>query len=241
LIVQAAIVPHAPLLTGPFGDGEPEAAARVRAAVRRLRIPDDAVVVVLSPHGRVAGLYARGAGSLRRFGHPGPELDVDVASEVARQIEERWGHGPLRDDLDHGIVVPLTLLHVDGVAVAAATLEEEGDVRTAIERGRSFARALVELESPVAFVASAHTGAALTPRAPLGLREEALEVDRRVLALLTDGTGDGDEVLNELARVGGSCGAGPLAAFAELFAGRTEVHAYECPFGVGYLVATATP
>ena len=54
------------------------------------------------------------------------------------------------------------------------------------------------------------------------------------------GTGDGDDVLRTLAEVGGSCGAGPLAAFAELFAGSAEIHAYEAPFGVGYLVATAT-
>lgn len=237
LIVQGAILPHAPLLaretTGPEADG----IARVKDAIRGLSFDVDALVV-LSPHGGFTGLYASGHASLRGFGLESPRFEVPIDTEVTDDLTRGWNAGARDDDLDHGVVVPLALTGSER-PVVAATISEDAGARAAIERGRSFADALASTAKRLALVASAHTGAALSPRAPLGLREEAHDVERRLVEHLTAGTGDGDAVLEDLARVGGSCGAGPLTAFAELCAGRTTVLAHEAPFGVGYLVATA--
>jgi hypothetical protein len=241
LLVRGAILPHAPLLIGPHRGNALRAATRTREAVAALRLTDGApCIAVLSSHGRVTSVYEAGHGSLRDFGIDSADLDVAVDRGLTEELASAW-HEPLDGSgLDHGIVVPLTLL--EGVrTVVAATVAEDLPVRTAIEQGRSFARALAACSAPIAFVASAHTGAALSPRAPLGLREQATDVEQRLLDHLSEGTGHGDSILEDLALVGGSCGAAPLAAFIELFAGRATVHSYGAPYGVGYLVATAEP
>ena len=238
MIVQGAILPHAPLLTRQVDGPEGHLAGRILEAIGRLRLPDVDALVVLSPHGRFTGLYSRGVASLRGFGERTPDFEVPISAGLTNDLITAWNSDARDDPLDHGVVVPLSLLHA-GLPVVAATLEEEGDVSGVIERGRSFAVALDESPAHVVFVASAHTGAALSERAPLGLREDALDVDRRLIDHLTDGTGDGDAILRDLVEIGGSCGAGPIAAFAELFAGKATMHAYEAPVGVGYLVSTA--
>jgi hypothetical protein len=213
----------------------------VLEAIRRMDVSDGAeAVVVCSSHGRFTGLYLDGVASLRGFGLSGPRFDVAIDAGLTGDLARSWNAGTRDDPLDHGIVVPLALVGARS-SVAAATIAEDTDVTEAIERGRSLGRALAALPQRVTFVASAHTGAALTTRAPLGLREGSLDVEGSLLAHLTGGEGDGDAILEDLGRIGGSCGAGPLAAFAELFAGKAVVLAHEAPFGVGYLVATAAP
>jgi AmmeMemoRadiSam system protein B len=240
LIVQGAIVPHAPLLTGLGDRREGHLAGRVVGAIRRLRFTEADVLAVLSPHGRFTGLYSSGVASLRGFGTRTPGFEVTIDAALTAGLAEAWPASVEEDALDHGVVVPLSLLHT-GLPVVAATLREDDDATAVIEYGRSFASCLSSSPARIAFVASANTSAALGERAPLGLREGAREVDERVIGHLTTGAGDGSALLQELAGLGGSCGAGPLAAFAEAFAGKAVVHAYEAPVGVGYLVATAGP
>ncbi|HEY7874512.1 MAG TPA: hypothetical protein VIG64_05245 [Actinomycetota bacterium] len=210
---------------------------RVTAAIRRLNVAAPALVI-LSPHGPHTGVYARGSASLRGFGLSEPRFNAPVNHVLAVELANAWGQRLLDDELDHGIVVPLTLTDARAMVVAA-TIAEDTDPSTAIEQGRAFARALGAIHAPVVFVASANTGAALSERAPLGHNAEAVDADRRLVEWLTTGEGDADSVLVDVAESGGSCGAGPLAAFGDLFPGRASVQAYESPFGVGYLVATA--
>jgi hypothetical protein len=240
LVVRGAIVPHAPLLTRPVTREGAAEIARVLDAVGEVRFDDVDVLCVLSSHGDATGVYARGHASLRGLGLEGPGFEIEMATAAAEQLGRAWGEPRLDSDPDHGVVVPLALTRAR-LPVAAAAIAEDADTRDAIGRGRAFARALSAAKGRVGFVASANTAAALTARAPLGLRAEAADVDRRLIAYLADGTGDGDSILHDLVRVGGSCGAGPLSAFAELFTGRAHVRAYEAPFGIGYLVATAEP
>jgi hypothetical protein len=237
LIVQGVILPHAPLLTRLAESPEWDGARTVAAAVQRMRFGAPALVV-LSPHGTSTGVYSRGVASLRGFGLDEPHFNAPVNHVLAVELATAWGERLLDEELDHGVVVPVALTDAR-VMVVAATLDEETDPATAIQKGRSFAHALKTIRAPVAFVASANTGAALTERAPLGLRDAAVEADRRLVEWLTTGEGDGDAILGQVAEAGGSCGVGPLAAYAELFPGRAHVHAYERPFGVGYMVAAS--
>ena len=239
MIVQGAILPHAPLLTRLAEAPEWDPAARIARAVRGVRFNAPALVV-LSSHGSATGVYARGIASLHGFGLDEPRFNAPVNHVLAVEVANAWGERLLDDELDHGVVVPLALVDARAMTVAA-TLAEDTDPASAIAKGRAFAAAVRAIRAPVAFVASANTGAALSARAPLGLRDDAVEADRRLLEWLRTGEDDGDEVLEAVAEAGGSCGVGPLAAFAALFPGKASVDAYESPFGVGYLVATARP
>ena len=144
-----------------------------------------------------------------------------------------------RYQLDHGVLVPLLLLG-GKLPVVAAGLDEELPAEAAIEKGRAFVEALADVDARIAFVASANTSAGLSARAPLGLVEGAEESERTLIEVLSTGTGDVDSALRDVAAVGSSCAAGPLAAFMTLWPRGAQVSSYERPFGVGYLVARSS-
>jgi aromatic ring-opening dioxygenase LigB subunit len=238
LIVAGAIVPHAPVLLDGVGGVNAELVAPIRDAIASVRFPDADVLVVLSPHGVATGVYSRAEGSLRGFGVPGQAFDAAVDRAVSDDLANAWGVGTLDDELDHGALVPLSILKC-GLPVVAATLDEKLPIEAAIEGGSAFAEALKDLDARVAFVASTNTSTGLTARAPLGLVEGAEDADRHLIELLSNGIGDVESVLRDVAAVGSSCGAGPLAAFTTLWPSDAQVLTYERPFGVGYLVAAA--
>lgn len=248
-VVAAAVVPHAPLLVpGVAGARDDDALARVRATAVEVFPRAADAVVVLSPHGRAAGVYRRVRGSLDGFGLAGCAVDVPTDDALARALAESWGRPLLDGPCDHGVVVPLALAR-PAIPVVAAALPEctgpgAGPVRDALDEGARVAAALraVTAEARVAFVASAHTAASLTPRAPLTERREGRKLDDVVIAALA---GDATRLgaLDERAwSDAGACGGGPLRAFASLASGmRAEVRAYDAPLGVGYVVAAALP
>lgn len=232
MALAGAIVPHAPLLTLASAD---EGVDRARAAVGALEL-GPGTVVVLSPHGSATGVYARAAGSLREFGIPGGDVKRGVDRGLARDLASSWGRPMLDDDVDHGIAVPLALL-ARTERVVAASLDEALSHQESIDGARSFAAALGGLGGVAAFVASAHTSSALSPRAPLGRSDVSAHAAEGFRRALEHGEGIEDAALL-LARAGASCGAAPLVAFAALFPTTAcEVVASEAPFGVGYVVA----
>jgi hypothetical protein len=245
--LSGAIVPHAPLLLIKVSPDGPPAVRTIRRAVGDLHLEQADVVVILSPHGPRAGVYERPAGSLHGFGVNGVELERDGDAPFAEELGRAWGHPKLLPPADHGVVVPLGLAALDGApVVAAAVVESTGPYgdrpQRAIDEAVSFAEALrrVGAGKRIAFVASANTGAGLSPRAPLSERAEALRVEDELLERAPRDAGELVDLALRLGRKGGSCGAAPLAAFGTIFAGSPlEVRAYERPYGVGHLVATA--
>ncbi len=244
-----AVVPHAPVLLPEIG-GRPGAEVRDRIlrACDKIDTSGADVLLVVSPHGRGAGVYVQGTGSEVSFGGPEARLDCPTDTGAAESLARAWKAPLLDDELDHGAVGCLHLLAVRRPCVVAALSETTGpgattDACAAIVEGRKLAGAVKRAfnGSSVLVVASAHTSAALTSRAPLTERPEGRALDERVLTSLAADVGAIDDISCDAWTAGGSCGAGPLAAFGRLLSGRSaEVLAYEHPFGVGYLVATVT-
>jgi hypothetical protein len=229
------VAPHAPLLlpevAGPANAARTEAVA---AAVASIDLADADVVVVVSPHGRTTGVYARALGDLGAFGPRGIDVSRATDAGFAAALAEAWRRPVLDEPADHGIVVPLRLLPAAAPVVAVAF--EEG-APAGLARDLASALETVAGDRTVAFVASANLSAGLRERAPVPSLDGAAAVDDRVLRALQLDPGALTEQGGELARAG-SCAAAPLAAFGTLFAGRTcEVLAYDHPFGVGYPVA----
>lgn len=202
------------------------------------------VVLVVSPHGRRAGVYRSTSGSLNGFGVQGVTLSARSRPEVAERIADRWGGELLDEPADHGVVVPALLARWEGPVVAVALPETTGPDRSALapvrDRALSLAGAIrtVAADWSAVVIASAHGAASLHPRAPLGERSEGAELERLLLNALGSDVGALTRIAPELWTEAGSCGAGPLTAFGELFAGGSaRVAAYEVPAGVSYLVA----
>ncbi|MDP9225654.1 MAG: hypothetical protein M3P18_17805 [Actinomycetota bacterium] len=244
--LSGAVVPHAPvLLPDVSGTGTAAETLELQEALRSLVFDAADVVVVLSPHGSDCGVYASVAGTLDDFGIPGIDLQRPTDRSAVAALAGYWGKPILGDPIDHGVLVPLMLLSTDTTPVLAASLPEiapeaVSDARETVESGISFARALVEFAGTraVTLLASAHTSSALTPRAPLTERAEAKPVEAGILSALGDDPSTLGSLVHDAWRLGGSCSPGSLAAYARAFGGRkSEVLAYESPFGVGYVVA----
>jgi hypothetical protein len=192
--------------------------------------------VLLSPHGRESGIYAANKGSLEPFGVPGFGLDEGAAPPSAARLAEIWGRPLLHEPLDHGAMVPLSLV-ARTPPVLVATIAEHLSPQERIDEGQRFSAALTRLaeHEDVFFLASLNTSAGLSARAPLTELPEGRRLDERIVSSLRSGDQPDDPAMWEK---GHSCGAGPFAAWLELF-GKGRVVSYEYPFGVGYLVAVA--
>jgi predicted ATPase len=109
----------------------------------------------------------------------------------------------------------------------AAGLALGGAVERLAEHGR------------VRLVASAHTSAALSPRAPLTERPEACATEEAVLEALGSDAGELVDLSRSLWADGGACGVAVLAMLGRVFPGRgADIVFYECPVGIGYVVAS---
>jgi hypothetical protein len=156
---------------------------------------------------------------------------------VTETLAEELGWALTDDELDHGAVVPFLLDWMPDVPVVVVGMGEDspGDELRSDARALALALPAVVAERSVLFVSSANTSAGLTPRAPLTEVPGAAEAERGLLEALDAGSRI-EEAAVALAKVGGSCGLGPLTAWAALFR-RAEILAHESPLGVGYLVA----
>jgi hypothetical protein len=246
---SGAVVPHAPVLLPEIGGRSgAESRDRILRACDKIDVSGADVLLVVSPHGRGAGVYAGGTGSEVSFGGPEARLDCPTDMDAAESLARAWKAPLLEDELDHGAIGCLHLLDVRRPSVVAGLPEATGpgaaaDACAAMVEGRKLAGAVKRAfsGSSVLVVASAHTSAALTPRAPLTERPEGRALDERLLISLATDVGALDDISCDAWSAGGSCGAGPFAAWGRLLPGRSaEVLAYEHPFGVGYLVATVT-
>ena len=212
-----------------------ERVAECAAAVSAISFPATAVILA-SPHGEGRGIYAGRHGDLDGFGRSGVRVETSPAGDLARELRLTWDAPSLGVPYDHGIVTPLALgLMPRTQLIAVATVDAED--------GRALARAVAKVAdhrpTKVAFVASAHLGAALTDRAPRLKSEAALALEDEVLTGIKEDARVLSDRAERLEMTAGSCSAATLAAFGTLFEGHAlELNAYSRAFGVGYLVAT---
>ncbi|MGI8521061.1 MAG: hypothetical protein ACR2MC_10770 [Actinomycetota bacterium] len=239
--MAAAIVPHAPLLVGGLHpEGFEEPCGSVVRAVRSLSWGEAEAVAVVSPHGAVPGVYARVEGSLRGFG-PAIDGGRPGGEGIAKELAAATGLPLLEGPCDHGVLVPALLGCAPGLELVGVSLGGGSGPEGTSEAGAValLAPALESFDGRVGFAASAHSGAALSASAPLTELEGAVEAEAAWVAALRSDVGSSEAETRRLARVAGSCGAGPLGVLAALGRGRAAAfHAYERPFGVGYVVAS---
>lgn len=210
--------------------------AAVADAVRAISF-DATTVVLATPHGPERGIYAGHRGDLDGFRPARVEVSSTPADDLAGELGRTWRAPSLGTHFDHGIVTPIALGLLRGARVVAVSVHQPKD---GVALANAIGSIAAKRRTKIAFVASAHTGAALTPRGPIVERREAVGLEDRVLAEAPGNARAFARRAAELRSVGGSCSAGTLTAFGALFAGQpVEIRAYDRSFGVGYLVATA--
>ncbi len=218
----------------------------LRTAIRNIAFDVDAVVL-LSPHGRLSGVYSSPEGSLDELGPRGISAKARAADDLAEELAAHWRRPLIEAPADFGVVVPLLLLDCAHVPVVAAALADttgpDGiSLSEALEDAAALASSLQALARTryVAFVSSAQTSAALSERAPLAYRGAAEQVEEAVLGAIEQDVRRLVDLAPELHEKGGACGAAALAALGGFLPPKTRLylHAYSRAFGVGYVVAT---
>lgn len=248
MTLRGAVVPHAPVLLPQLASPETEATSkRVQAACAELPWDGVDVVVIVSSHGSTSGVYAGARTSLDDLGVSDIEVSWTLDEDASAELARKWGRQRMNEAADHGIAVPVAAGCASGRPVVAAAIEDVvASGGSALERSlaaaASLADALVVLaeHQSVGVVASAHTSAALSPRAPLTERPEALATEERVLTGLRSDAGSLVDLARPLWVNGRACGVAVLSLFGRLFDGSpVELILYDCPVGIGYMVASA--
>lgn len=238
------MLPHAPLLLRAVS-GAPDPGFKSReAAVALLVERAETIFVVVSPHAAQTGVYATAQGNLSEFGLPHITASART-SDTAVALAEAWGRPLLDGPVDHGVLLPIALAP-EGSTFVCCAIAESATGAGAVGLGRELARSIHGLEwgRHVTFVASAHSAASLSQRAPLTERPEGADFDGELLRLLTSRPStlaEVDSIPDELWSRGGSCSRGSLTALGEMArlcdVTGFEVISYEWPVGVGMLVA----
>lgn len=225
--MRGALVPHAPLLL-PEVTSKADDLRDIWDGLSRVHIHEGGPVVVLTPHSSRTGVYATNEGSLSGFGLPG------LSGKWPRGLMDGLDLPVLDEPLDHGALVPLLSLGVTGEVVAVG-LSQGSDVTETMGQIKS-----VVAERDGFILASAHTSARLTERAPLPYTFDAVRLESRLITDIESDCGALRSAAESLEAVGSTCSRTTLEAFGTLFSGTEgNVLAYGFPFGVGYPVVTA--
>jgi len=258
------VLPHPPLAIPDVGRGQEKGIAGTMAAFDDVacQIAELApeVIVYVTPHSVLyadyfhisPGLSAKG--DFSRFGAPGvcveADYDSEFAAEVAR-IAAQWGipAGSLgeRDaGLDHGFTVPAWFINRRCGGYKALRISQSGLDHTEHYRlGQVISEAAERLDRRTVLVASADLSHKLAHDGPYGFSPEGPVFDGEIKKILDSGDFLSLLMISEALREGaGECGYNSLTIMAGCFDKRTvkaRLISYECPFGVGYAVASIEP
>ncbi len=271
-VVLGGLAPHPAILVPEVGRGEERKVEKTLRAMDRLasafleaRLD---TLLVITPHGPVfrdvvtVRDESEHYGDLSVFGSPSTYIrypdDPELASAIVREASEdpdtpvvlldegkrlRFG---ISEELDHGVVVPVSFLSRKGFAgrmvvvnIGFLSLLNLYKVGIAVER------ACRGLGRRVGVLCSGDLSHRLTLDAPAGYSPRGKVFDEELVGLLRDY--EPSRVLTlpgDLREDAGECGLGPIALMLGVLDRvdvKSEILSYEGPFGVGYSVALFTP
>lgn len=258
MIVGGVVVPTSLVLVPEVGRGRERAAVRTIGAYRRVgryvqqRSPET-LLLLLSSTGDSPELCAAADGGLLRDFAPfdSPELnrreraDADLRSALLRDAASGWGPIPLTATPDAALSPAYFLSPAASMRVEIARVPSLGaDALVAL--GHSIRTASEAAGRRVLVAACGELSSRLFPGAPGGFDPAAPAYDERLVRALQAQDVGGVQRLSAGER--GPVGESLWAQLTVLIAAMTtasgdpplmDVLAYEAPFGVGYLVATA--
>lgn len=267
MLVCAGLSPHAAIIIPEVGGNELQKVKNTVLGMRKwaafIAEQEPDVVVFITPHGVVTNrqlTYLRSpelCGDFSNFGAPEISFqaknDLDLVRQIAVTAEQedvdvfgvdldQW-YAYLPGSLDHGITVPLYYLKEAGVDAALAALGVcYLPLQKLYELGQAIGRVLEDSPERICLIASGDLSHRLIPGASAGYSPRGKEFDLLVKDALEKM--DADKLLNiadDLVDEAGECGLRPIIMLLGALKGYqvdSEIHSYEGPFGVGYLVAS---
>lgn len=270
--VLCGLAPHPAILIPEVGRGEERKAEKTLRAMDRLATAfleaGIDTLLVITPHGPVFrdAVTVRDEsehyGDLSEFGSPRTRIrypdDPELSSAIIREagsdpdtpvvlLDEakrlRYGIG---EELDHGVVVPVSFLSRKGFAGRMVVVNIGFlSLLNLYKVGIAVDRACRGLGRRVGVLCSGDLSHRLTPDAPAGYSPRGKVFDEELVGFLRDY--EPSRILTlpgDLIEDAGECGLRPIALMLGVFDRMdvtSEVLSYEGPFGVGYSVALFQP
>ncbi len=260
-IVFAAITPHPPILLPTIGKGAFQELAKTRKALETLEeelyTAKPNVILIISPH---TSLFAE---SFTLNAHPNFRSSFEQFGDVVTvknwtgtpEIAAKIGHAskehgiPLQlvseERLDHGASIPLLYLteHLPNVKVLPVGYSAMSP-KDHFEFGRFLKEQIMESGKRVAVIASGDMAHCLTKDAPHGLKPAGALFDKALQSAVKNH--DADALLGidpSLVSDAEECGYRSTLILMGILGDMNytyTTHAYEYPFGIGYLTAQCT-
>ena len=266
-LLSTYIFPHPPIIIPEIGRGEERKISSTidgcEQAAKDIKAKNPDTIILITPHGPsfkdavAISVEQHLDGSFVNFGRPDVHLEFEnnvqlvesilqksresgiLIAELGQELSGRFG---IRNELDHGAMVPLYFIAKElskfklvHVCMGFLSFEELFAFGTVI------AKAIEDSIENVVIVASGDLSHRLTVDAPGGYNKRGKEFDELLVSLL--GEGKFDEILKieeDLIECAGECGLRPfIIMFGALdnYVVKPQVDSYEGPFGVGYCVA----
>jgi len=245
-LVYIGFVPHPPIIIPEVGKGEEKNSQKTVESFQKIAAEivkmDVKTIVIVSPHAPLTekGLvYLEGnplRGSLARFGADQIKFSVEINSDVLEKIQEEISDAfPVREELDHGVTVPLYFLKKAGWNGKIVVLSMPID--TPEDYGRKVGNILNDLPDRSALIASGDLSHRLKEDGPYGFHLSGPRADNLIVKGLRKDTALVRGIPSKLLEESGQCGYHSLLFALGAREGSVKVFSYEGPFGVGYLVA----
>ena len=269
-IVLGLVLPHAPILLEPIGQADTEKAQYTLDAYGRAAASISAAgaeaLVIIGPHGpQFSDAFTIHSGPLEgnfsNFNHPELALQFELHSELRQCLVSTarsqglplaaLDHELSREfnfthDLDHGVLVPVFLLHHLGVRLPVVVINPSRlSLVEHYRLGVVIRDVASTLDVRLAVIASGDLSHCITADAPYPYDPAGEQYDAAITMHLGYANVEGIVAMDErqLSQAA-QCGHRPITTMLGALDGRSvscNLLHYEAPFGVGYLVSALQP
>ena len=264
-ILGAFAVPHPPIIIHGVGRGKEHGAQATLNAfhtiAQQIAALEPELIILTTPHGnlfRDAFTITTGTGvwgDLAEFRDPDDRLELLLDEEFVSALVEQADTAGLvyaarpepKNKLDHGCMVPLLFItqHLESdFKIARVGICFEGE-QTHFRMGQCIARAVGATGRRAVLVASGDLSHRLKKDGPYGFNAAGPEFDNLLTQAFAAGSLNALLHFNrQLCDDAGECGLKSFIMMAGALDGlefSSELLSYECPWGVGYGVASFIP
>ncbi len=265
-ILQALVLPHAPVLVTEVGKGEEKEAKETVDSYQKVmkeasKLPFDTVILV-SPHREAySDVFAIegnkiGVASFARFGAPEVKFKENYDKELTQEIVEEARKADLPVYLDsygspdftedHGSMVPLYFLEKERKDFSLVRLSLSGlSYASHYRLGMAIKEAVKKTGRKVLFLASGDMSHCQKEDGPYGFKQVGVDYDKELIEVLK--RADFLSLLSfryPFVEEAESCGHASFSMMAGALDREdveTKFYSHEAPFGIGYGILSYTP
>jgi len=252
-MIVGYLMPHPPLLVMDGNDSNTKATRVACTNIgKKIDMINPQVIIVITPHNVIYNDYFHIApknsaiGDFKRFGSTYSmevKYDEELSNEIVKVCKKNNINagflGEKDKKLDHGIMVPLSFIkmrNIVNVSISGLSIEEH------YEFGKAIKESLLNLERKFIVIASGDMSHKLRKDGPYGyVKEGEIFDDALCNCLKKNEVSKIFNIESTIVSKACECGYKSLAVLLGVLADediKSEVLAYEKPYGVGYLTVS---